>query len=741
MVQIKKFVSQPVYAKPIGVVQPSTGPVREAEALTNAGQALASNMIKYAISEEQRKGRDYKYKIQTRDEDGNLITNFVPDHLSKVALEEAQPYIDKAYESDFVVSLGNKALEIRRKYNQTLDAQSFTNEYNAYIEETKKLAPRYANFIEAIGAKTNSEHYNDLLLKKTEQEFSNQFKSEYKSIDEALGAMRSFSQNVYSNADIPSTSPVADMLGENVISPDTIRVTNQAIEDQVKQLESRIAEFGKRYASILKNNSQLLPKLYNQLHSNIATGRTNIILEHMSNNDAFYIADGAASRKILFKQLQNVVSLGSSSNLENAKLLKTYLKKHNLDLSWVDTIKLSEESRKKLSSHIATFGNSVSEIDSSLKKTIDNQDALERAADGTATKEDAKNILEQYKLTNPKSILEDLNRKESIVLQILGSNVGELPDSLKQIFTEDGFRLAKIANEQNVLLDAFNTATVRVGTNGKISRLKRGIEDKDFFFLQQLNFVKEQTPMNVEEFFDKYTAVQNLDQSAKDIILMKAFSVDDAKKIDRELNKLTGDDVDFNLFYREQIKQYALVNPNFNEIKELSKVLKNKIFVTSKFFANPNQRSSLAPETFYADEKEFTNHIQLIMNNNGILIDDQGEMRSRATGFQPFDTTKFRQPRIGKDIFLVPTGISRNPPAYFLVDKNNKVILNEKSQAIKVGGLKYAFKSLVTDNRKKRIALYSIADKYKALNKNFSKRGLGYTTSLTQEQMLMMNSQ
>ena len=140
MAEIKRFQSQPVFNKPIGVVRPSRA---GAGCAGNGmvGDAMFKASYEREVINQKKVGRETAISMEIRDADNNLQIKALPSGLSPVAASQAQGVIDRRYVEALNVDMKNRALEMRTKYEN--DPDGFDDNYTQYINETVKTAGRW----------------------------------------------------------------------------------------------------------------------------------------------------------------------------------------------------------------------------------------------------------------------------------------------------------------------------------------------------------------------------------------------------------------------------------------------------------------------------------------------------------------------------------------------------------------------------------------------------------------------
>ena len=229
MAEIKRFQSQPVFNKPIGVVRPSRAGVQAAQQMAKAGDAMFKASYEREVINQKKVGRETALSMEIRGTDNKLEIKQLPSGLSPVAASQAQGIIDRRYVEALNVDMKNRALEMREKYEN--DPEGFDDNYTQYINSTVESAGRYAQQARQIGVTYAGQHKAALLADKLEFEDKIDFKNSYDSIRQEI-------------EDIAAYASSPDEIGDN-----TAGMLMQRHDDLVKDggiIDQFIAKHGDR---------------------------------------------------------------------------------------------------------------------------------------------------------------------------------------------------------------------------------------------------------------------------------------------------------------------------------------------------------------------------------------------------------------------------------------------------------------------------------------------------------------
>ena len=136
MAEFLKAKTSTFVNKPMGVIDTRTGGADVGNALTNLGNQISTMAFQDAVIDQKKAGADYVGSLQTRDAEGNLKFEPLPQSLSQVAKEAASPLLRKRYANDLQLDASKKFNDLHLKYKD--DPEAFENQSNLYITETIK---------------------------------------------------------------------------------------------------------------------------------------------------------------------------------------------------------------------------------------------------------------------------------------------------------------------------------------------------------------------------------------------------------------------------------------------------------------------------------------------------------------------------------------------------------------------------------------------------------------------------
>lgn len=163
MAEIKRFQSDFVYNKPIGVVTPSRAGIAAAETLSQVGAQLANLGYDRAVKEETIAGKRAAMRMRTRDADGNLSYTDVSSELSPIAARTAEAKYDERY----LVAMGN---DLKMRFaslasDYAFDPQGFDERSGTFLQETvATVDEKFKGYAEELGASLIFEHYNEISI-------------------------------------------------------------------------------------------------------------------------------------------------------------------------------------------------------------------------------------------------------------------------------------------------------------------------------------------------------------------------------------------------------------------------------------------------------------------------------------------------------------------------------------------------------------------------------------------------
>lgn len=253
--KIQKFNPKSPLTGQIGVVQPSNAAVRSAQQQQQTASQLGQMAFKMAVQEQQDVGREYAVNLVTRDEDGKINYQEIPDAMSPTARRSAQPLIDTKYQNSLKADmLAQGKLKRVNEDGSPANGKVYTESMESYIAETAKLNPRYAGFINEVGGAVAAQHATDIQIKSYQAAMAldKRNKQNY-FVDEAIPALRATSASpsgdtpAFVTADGVSDNTIANELYKNVIADiDDFALEHKLDAEAYNKLtqEAKMARYG-----------------------------------------------------------------------------------------------------------------------------------------------------------------------------------------------------------------------------------------------------------------------------------------------------------------------------------------------------------------------------------------------------------------------------------------------------------------------------------------------------------------
>jgi len=232
MVEFLKAKQTQYFNKPVGVVSSKMGGEELAVSFAEEAKQITNLALRKLEQAEIKKGKDYVKKIQTRDAEGNLVFEPLPNELSDVARETAEPLLDRIYSNELTVDTVNKFNSIRAS-KLDISPEEFTTLASQYLAETERQLKKenvgiLTSDFRRIGAKYIAQHQSDLMLEQAKRLDKKNTQMELQVIDIKLKDLESMIANgddYFDSLEEEGSSPFAVMGFPNARSFEEVRDT------------------------------------------------------------------------------------------------------------------------------------------------------------------------------------------------------------------------------------------------------------------------------------------------------------------------------------------------------------------------------------------------------------------------------------------------------------------------------------------------------------------------------------
>ena len=641
MAEIKRYISQGNFNKPIGVVTPSSAGVRAAQSVASTFNDFSDMFYRAAVIEQEKVGREAGMKFRVRDADQKLNIKSVPKNLSPVALSVAEPIIDKRYQNEFLIDAKNRAAVLRKQHEGNPDA--FQTAYTAYIDETAKEAGKYGNFVRDLGGSLLAENVAGATIERLELEDKQAYLNEYNLIVDTMDEVEQHFSNGNYGLGAANWGSVERMIDElavehaDRISATTIpnlkkQLTRKALNGQVREMASSVQE-------VVGNKID-------------PTAKTS------------YEIDALNAMEMALRQ--NSFSGISEQN-------KAILNQIGFDEEWLKAID-SQETRDILAGDISAIEGNTQEIynaqiDDRLLQSI--ADDLSRG--NSISKSDGDFLFKKAGISNGYDFLNNIDavlqgEAESLYHVMFRTN-SELPDAVQGLF-EDPNLLASAVNQGklDLVLDLYSQSTTRF-VDGQVQFVPRGLDNEAVTLMESLRAYRTAGIGDTQEFFQNLQRIQRMPADARKAEL-------DAQLGSSSYNKVTIQDFITDNVDPENIEQREFYSAFAEELvlihgkKKAKQILRNSydnLFVTSDVVYG-DQKTLYDPKTIYSDSDDY--------NAFEFAVDMKLDLASNANKQYTFGDNAFlvADPRYGTVY-----------PVYYLVDENGVAIRSNHGQLLQVG--------------------------------------------------------
>jgi hypothetical protein len=674
MAEIPKFTGNPVYNEPIGVVTPMRD--TSGETLSNIGKKLFEYDYAKKYAAEELKGTQFGQTAAFgKDKDGKVMPVEIPENFSKVARQNAVPEADKRFIERLTLDAQKHASVLHAQHDQTKDYKAFGDKWKAYSEETlKRLGsdPSLAKYQSVLAQAMDAEgftHGSKLYADRLGVEHKAAFVNRVQILESAISnqrAMVGLQSKDYESGDVVGDN--ADYNKDNILE-----IIDGLVEDFPTLAER-----------------EMMQKLKNDVKQNHFLGKldnvASALIQNIGDNYNQYTQDIPIGN--IMQSAQTAIRTGNMDNITNPE------HRDILEAVGLDKVIASDgfgDVQDKLASSFDSVENNI------VAQTKANRDSLLRgaysrlAASGAPLSANAgDHILKtgKYAVGTPQDVLNNLGAMlsdDGSPEQAVLMGNGQLPKSVTDALAPDMIEGWLAQNSDNpmasVMLRNFVKQSTQRMRGGRLVYNSRGIPDDTIMFFETLDAVanttlfKDFTPADIMA----KRAERERDPLAQETVKKRmAEHFGDAGKNPTTLDFVrdaTGStDAAVNLHFARYSDDLVYTFGAARAAEIIANSV-DKVFQKSDYMAlEGGQRTytRFAPEHHYNRDGEM----------DIILGAAQTALKQNSTG---------KTLKMGSTAFFAPTtgtrpikGVPTNLPSYRIVDRNNKVILDNNMKPIVV---------------------------------------------------------
>ena len=135
MVEIKRFRSNQVYNKPVGVVRGETASAQVFNNLSKTAQRIFDMQYNEAKAQQQILGKNFAaVSVMGRDDEGNYEAVDIPANFSPVAAQQAKAGLAQSYVKQFAADVLNAGKLSYAKHKDTGNVNGFLDDWSNFTE-------------------------------------------------------------------------------------------------------------------------------------------------------------------------------------------------------------------------------------------------------------------------------------------------------------------------------------------------------------------------------------------------------------------------------------------------------------------------------------------------------------------------------------------------------------------------------------------------------------------------------
>lgn len=492
---IKRYRPDSPLVKPIGIVAPSRGAERNAARLQQTANNLLNSAYANAVDEQRAIGQDYAVKLAVRNEDQQIEYQEIPDSMSPIARRSAQSQVDQRYQT----ALRSDLLEKSKAFRVNQDGSPATlKEYEdnmlTYVNKTKELNTRYANFVEEYSLPLMAQNMTDIRSKT----YQAAMKQDFINMQGQINGMI---------ADLGATT--SSMAGQQQLAVDEMGNSIVAEDVMYEQIMRNIDEFedthGSRIEGAMVRNMRNSAKLnyYNGQVKRIAGRVSTVVSRELQNPRAKFNAEKA----IINDMISSLQSTESYDAIPPAR--RNQLAQLGFTREFIENPDMLYQ-RKQIASELATYEGTRSEQFQNDQIALKNdQIAYNLNEGGFVGQKDLDGFVEQYGITDGYSAISQIknimtaSEFDPIRRGLQGDS--PLPTAVQEIFENpDILMLAASQGQLGDVLALYNNVTTKFDAAGRSFTTPRGISAKGVAQMEALAaYSSVMQTMDINEFFAK----------------------------------------------------------------------------------------------------------------------------------------------------------------------------------------------------------------------------------------------
>ena len=676
MVEIKRFRSNQVYNKPVGVVRGETASAQVFNNLSKTAQRIFDMQYNEAKAQQQILGKNFAaVSVMGRDDEGNYEAVEIPANFSPVAAQQAKAGLAQSYVKQFAADVLNAGKLSYAKHKDTGNVNGFLDDWSNFTEGQLKAVSadpalrQYSGLMTQMLDNAGAGHIASLTGIQAGLANTQAYSTQLSLIDDEISQLAAAST---------STNTVPVTIEDNELGVSTVDISQSLIKQE--QILEHINNLREQFPQ--KMPPEKATALINEVYKTRYTGQISGIVGRLKAK-----AQAADDRRIIQGRLlpeedyvgitlQSALAAFEAGNMDaiTDKRIRAELEEAGLDNDFFNQKRmgqLKEALGDELSERQGRFveeRNAIRRIKNTEAAGVLIQNGQNISPEGQAlVLESQLGISSASDLYNTVSIgnqnlMSKLQRTLSLAIQ--PSKV------MKDAFTStNAERFLATASMTDVMKMTSLWEQTVLSQNGTV-KSRMGFDKDTVSFWNSLSFYKNSgQTMNIREFLDADQRLLTDDGKAflnKQLIESgKAGKGSERGSFENNLREFVynavGKDVEMATYFMSTADK-LVARHGANDAYQMIENHKDKVFVESDFIVN-NERSMYAPEKFATTPK---------------MMSDFQEGVQTAIKQSPYS----KQIRFGKNVKLVPDrrGDESGYPVYTLQytedirDNNNRIV-------------------------------------------------------------------
>ena len=610
MVEIKRFRSNQVYNKPVGVVRGETASAQVFNNLSKTAQRIFDMQYNEAKAQQKILGKNFAaVSVMGRDNEGNYEAVEIPANFSPVAAQQAKAGLADSYVKQFAADVLNAGKLSYAKYKDTGDVNGFLNDWSNFSEGQLKAVSadpalrQYSGLMTQMLDNAGAGHIASLTGIQAGLANTQRYSTQLTLIDDEISQLAALSTSL-------NTVPVT--IEDNELGVSTVDISQSEIKQE--QILEHINNVREQFPQ--KMPPEKATALINEVYKTRYTGQISSIVGRLKAlaqaDDDARIREGRLPRTddIVGMALQSGLAAFEAGSMDAVtdKDMRSLLEDMGLTNEFFNQPRMGQL-REALGDELSERQGRFVEERNALSRSRNTQAAGVLIQNGQNVSPEGQALVLESQLgissasdlyntvsTGNQTLMAKLQRTLSLAIQ--PSKV------MKDAFTStNAARFLATASVADAMKMTSLWEQTVLSQNGTV-KSRMGFDKETVSFWNSLSFYKNSgQTMNIREFLDADQRLLTDDGKAflNKQLIESGKGTSDRNNFQNNLREFVynavGKDVEMANYFMSTADK-LVARHGANDAYQMIQNHKDKIFVKSDFIVN-NKRSMYAPEKFF----------------------------------------------------------------------------------------------------------------------------------------------